>query len=87
MLREGSHHIQLMKARETPARSSELVGLPHVQLGNITDGSTFRFWSAVSNKNGGVMKRSTSENKVICDGTFEEPDDSKDSKYSFVIYI
>ena len=87
MLREGSHHIQLMKARETPASSSELVGLPHFQLGNITDGSTFRFWSAVSNKNGGVMRRSTRENKVICDGTFEEPDNNKDSKYSFVIYI
>ena len=39
--------------------------------------ATYRFWSAVSNKNGGVMKRSPSENIVICDGTFEEPDDSK----------
>ena len=39
--------------------------------------STYRFWSAVSNKNGGVMKRSPSENIVICGGTFEEPDDSK----------
>ena len=39
--------------------------------------ATYRFWSAVSNKNGGVMKRSPSENIVICDGTFEEPDHSK----------
>ena len=39
--------------------------------------STYRFWSAVSNKNGGVMKRSPSENIVICDGTFEESDASK----------
>lgn len=40
-------------------------------------GSTYRFWSAVNNKNGGVMKRSPSENIVICDGTFEESDASK----------
>ena len=78
-----------MKASKTLASSSELTWvLPsHVQPGSITVGSTFRFWSAVSNKNGGVMRRSTRENKVICDGTFEEPDNNKDSKYSFVIYI
>ena len=39
--------------------------------------STYQFWSALSNKNGGVMKRSPSENIVICDGTFEESDASK----------
>ena len=43
----------------------------------LTVSSTYRFWSAVSNKNGGVMKRSPSENIVICDGTFEESDASK----------
>ena len=43
----------------------------------LTVDSTYRFWSAVSKKNGGVMKRSPSENIVICDGTFEESDASK----------
>ena len=52
---------------------AELYKKPHP----LKVSSTYRFWSAVSNKNGGVMKRSPSENIVICGGTFEEPDDSK----------
>lgn len=40
-------------------------------------GFIYCFWSVVSNKNGGVMKRSFSENIVICGGIFEEFDDSK----------
>ena len=54
-----------------------LVGNSTFKYHQLTVGSTYRFWSAVGNKNGGVMKRSPSENIVICDGTFEEPDDSK----------
>ena len=66
------------------AKEKETRAPPNISISNSPSkphplwvSATYRFWSAVSNKNGGVMKRSPSENKVICDGTFEEPDHSK----------
>ena len=66
------------------AKEKETRAPPNISISNSPSkphplwvSATYRFWSAVSNKNGGVMKRSPSENIVICDGTFEEPDDSK----------
>ena len=66
------------------AKEKETRAPPNISISNSPSkphplwvSATYRFWSAVSNKNGGVMKRSPSENIVICDGTFEEPDHSK----------
>ena len=66
------------------AKEKETRAPPNISISNSPSkphplwvSATYRFWSAVSNKNGGVMKRSPSKNIVICDGTFEEPDHSK----------
>ena len=66
------------------AKEKETRAPPNISISNSPSkphplwvSATYRFWSAVSNKNGGVMKRSPSENIVICGGTFEDPDDSK----------
>ena len=69
----GQHTFYLYIIELAKPYNRNLLTKPHP----LKVSSTYRFWSAVSNKNGGVMKRSPSENIVICGGTFEEPDDSK----------
>ncbi|XP_027052579.1 uncharacterized protein LOC113679808 [Pocillopora damicornis] len=72
----GGQHTFYLYTTELATSDDGFVGNSTFKFHQLTVGSTYRFWSAVSNKNGGVMKRSPSENIVICGGTFEEPDDT-----------
>ena len=73
----GGQHTFNLYITDLAKSDNGFVGNSTLKFHQLTVGSTYRFWSAGSNKNGGVMKRSPSENIVICGGTFEEPDDSK----------
>ena len=73
----GGQHTFYLYITDLAKSDNGFVGNSTLKFHQLTVGSTYRFWSAVSNKNGGVMKRSPGENIVICDGTFEESDASK----------